>query len=85
MKYDNGSLAVLRDVSDIHQYALQNARGDVCRKREIRMALRALDGQAVFWPYRYIKVSQMPSQRAATFRSPSARPMIQQLRRAWEA
>jgi hypothetical protein len=44
-------------MSDLELYIRQNARPDVQRKRQIRMALRALDGQRITWPYDHIEVS----------------------------
>ncbi|KAI0322650.1 hypothetical protein OF83DRAFT_1048810 [Amylostereum chailletii] len=57
IKYDDGPLSVLQDVSDIREYVAQNSSDEIRRRREIRMALRALDGQKVFWPHRYIKTN----------------------------
>ncbi|KAI0068240.1 hypothetical protein BV25DRAFT_1867258 [Artomyces pyxidatus] len=55
IRYDDGPLAVLQEVSDLEQYVAQNSSPDIRRRREIRMALRALDGKTVFWPHRYIR------------------------------
>ena len=44
-------------MSDLELYITQNTGPDVQRKRQIRMALRALDGQKITWPYDHIQVS----------------------------
>jgi len=41
----------------MEEYVRQNTSPKVCRKREIRLALRALDGRIVTWPYDHIVVS----------------------------
>jgi len=38
----------------------QNSDTEVQRRREIRIALRALHGQKVYWPYRHVDVSAFP-------------------------
>jgi hypothetical protein len=35
----------------------QNSETEIQRRREIRIALRALDGRKVHWPYLHINVS----------------------------
>ncbi|OCH96097.1 hypothetical protein OBBRIDRAFT_787550 [Obba rivulosa] len=55
MRYDDGGLATLREVSELEAYVAQNSSHHVQRKREIRMALRALDGQVVIWPYDHVQ------------------------------
>ena len=59
MKYDNGKLAVLKDVLEFEEYIAQNSSSDIRRRREIRTAIRALDGQTVLWPYEHIRVSPL--------------------------
>jgi hypothetical protein len=44
-------------MSDLELYISQNSNPDVQRSRQIRMALRALDGQRVTWPYVHTYVS----------------------------
>lgn len=56
LHYDDGPLAVLKDVSDLEHYIQQNTSDHIKRRREIRMALRALDGKVVNWPYDHIQV-----------------------------
>jgi len=41
----------------MEEYVRQNTSPDILRKREIRLALRALDGKIVTWPYDHIIVS----------------------------
>lgn len=41
----------------MEEYVRQNTSPDISRKREIRLALRALDGRIVTWPYDHIIVS----------------------------
>lgn len=59
MRYDNGNLAVIRDLGELELYVEQNSSRRIQRKREIRMALRALEGQTVQWPYKHITVSSL--------------------------
>ncbi|KAJ6519781.1 hypothetical protein C8R45DRAFT_952705 [Mycena sanguinolenta] len=54
IRYDDGPTAVLQDVVELEAYIKQNSSRKVQRKREIRMALRALEGQIVVWPYIHI-------------------------------
>ncbi|KAF7347866.1 hypothetical protein MVEN_01544400 [Mycena venus] len=54
IRYDDGPTAVLQDASDLEAYVKQNSSRRVQRKREVRMALRALEGQIVVWPYIHI-------------------------------
>ncbi|KAJ7783745.1 hypothetical protein DFH07DRAFT_788969 [Mycena maculata] len=54
IRYDDGPMTVLQDVADLEAYIDQNSSRHVQRKREIRMALRALEGQIVVWPYVHI-------------------------------
>ncbi|KAJ7225550.1 hypothetical protein GGX14DRAFT_421095 [Mycena pura] len=51
IRYDDGPLAVLGDVADLEAYIKQNSSKQVQRKRELRLALRALEGQIVVWSY----------------------------------
>jgi hypothetical protein len=57
MKYDDGTMAVLSDILEFEEYISQNSSQDIRRRREIRLAIRALDGQTVIWPYEHIRVS----------------------------
>lgn len=57
IRYDDGPMAVLQDAADLEAYIGQNSSREVQRKRELRMALRALEGQIVVWPYVHITVS----------------------------
>ncbi|KAJ6621702.1 hypothetical protein B0H10DRAFT_1789676 [Mycena sp. CBHHK59/15] len=54
IRYDDGPLAVLQDVAEMEAYIGQNSSQEIQRKREIRMSLRALEGQIVVWPYQHI-------------------------------
>ncbi|KAJ7706220.1 hypothetical protein B0H17DRAFT_919193 [Mycena rosella] len=54
IRYDDGPSTVIQDVSDLEAYIRQNSSRQVQRKRELRMALRALEGQIVVWPYKHI-------------------------------
>ncbi|KAJ7038241.1 hypothetical protein C8F04DRAFT_998180 [Mycena alexandri] len=54
IRYDDGPLTVLHEVADLEAYIKQNSSHRIQRKREIRMALRALEGQIVVWPYVHI-------------------------------
>lgn len=46
----------LREVAELEMYVRQNSSHDIRRRREVRMALRALDGLVVAWPYEYMQV-----------------------------
>jgi len=52
--FDNGKLSVLRDLCALEEYVVQNSSRRVQRKREIRLALRAMEGQRVRWPHNQI-------------------------------
>ncbi|KAI0669823.1 hypothetical protein C8Q78DRAFT_147795 [Trametes maxima] len=54
IRYDDGPELVLSEVRDLEHYVQQNSSEDILRKRQLRMALRALDGQIVRWPYDHI-------------------------------
>lgn len=56
MRYDDGPEVVLSEVRDLEHYVHQNSSEDIARKRQLRMALRALDGQIVRWPYDHVQV-----------------------------
>jgi hypothetical protein len=58
IRYDDGPLKVLQDVSDFELYIAQNTDREIQKKRQIRLALRALDGQKVAWPYNHVQVSR---------------------------
>ncbi|KAL0581635.1 hypothetical protein V5O48_000451 [Marasmius crinis-equi] len=55
IRYDDGRYAVLRNVMELDLYVKQNASREIQRRREIRMSLRALDGQTVRWPYAHVE------------------------------
>ncbi|KIY64816.1 hypothetical protein CYLTODRAFT_357890 [Cylindrobasidium torrendii FP15055 ss-10] len=55
MKYDDGKFAVLQGVIDLERYISLNESPEICRKRQVRMSLRALEGQTVRWPYDHVK------------------------------
>jgi hypothetical protein len=57
LRYDDGPLAVINGLSDFEQYVAQNSETEILRRREIRIALRTLDGQKVHWPYLHVDVS----------------------------
>jgi hypothetical protein len=61
LRYDTGSLAVLRDVSDLRSYIAQNSSYEIQKRQQIRKSLRALEGQMVLWPYEYIQVGESPA------------------------
>lgn len=47
---------MLNEVKDFESYIYQNTSEDIIKKRQVRMALRALDGQFVRWPYDHVEV-----------------------------
>lgn len=51
VRYDDGRYEVLQEVRHLEEYIAQNSSRDIQRRREVRMALRALEGQRVVWPY----------------------------------
>ncbi|KAJ8486761.1 hypothetical protein ONZ45_g14559 [Pleurotus djamor] len=51
LKYDDGPLTVLQAPKDLERYISQNLDPDIRQRRDVRLALRALDGQVVNWPY----------------------------------
>ncbi|KAJ8083971.1 hypothetical protein PM082_002738 [Marasmius tenuissimus] len=55
IRYDDGRYAVLREVAELDLYVKQNASREIQRRREVRLSLRALDGQRVFWPYEHVE------------------------------
>ncbi|CDO71626.1 hypothetical protein BN946_scf184911.g96 [Trametes cinnabarina] len=55
IRYDDGPEVVLNEVRDLKFYLHQNSSEDILRKRQVRMALRAMDGQIVRWPYDHIE------------------------------
>ncbi|CCL99035.1 uncharacterized protein FIBRA_01044 [Fibroporia radiculosa] len=55
MQYDDGHSSVIQDLSQLELYVGQNTNPHIQRKRDIRLALRALDGHIVQWPYDHIQ------------------------------
>ncbi|KAH9944323.1 uncharacterized protein BXZ73DRAFT_39558 [Epithele typhae] len=56
LQYDDGPQIVLNEVTQLDKYVHVNSSEDIMRKRQLRMALRSLDGQIVRWPYDHIQV-----------------------------
>ena len=56
LRYDDGSLAILQDADQLEEYVIQNSSQDIQRKKQIRLALRALEGKTVQWPYQHVTV-----------------------------
>lgn len=61
IRYDDGHSAHLRHVPEFREYVKQNSRPDIVAKKNVRMALRALDGKIVRWPYEHINVCPFPT------------------------
>ncbi|KAJ3871562.1 hypothetical protein F5051DRAFT_433758 [Lentinula edodes] len=59
----NRKLSILRNLRKLEEYVAQNSSGQIQRKREVRMALRALEGQTVRWPYNHISEDHVFVQR----------------------
>jgi hypothetical protein len=57
IQYDSGPLAVLKNASDFEAYISQNNNWEIQRWRQVRLSLRALEGQKVIWPYEHVIVS----------------------------
>ncbi|KIP11367.1 hypothetical protein PHLGIDRAFT_99506 [Phlebiopsis gigantea 11061_1 CR5-6] len=55
IRYDDGPLVTLSEPAELELYVKQNSSHDIQRRREIRMALRALDGLVVNWPYEHVQ------------------------------
>ncbi|KAL0951249.1 hypothetical protein HGRIS_007967 [Hohenbuehelia grisea] len=55
MRYDDGPSVVIQEVKDLELFISQNTSRDIQLRREVRMSLRALDGQSVIWPYEHIE------------------------------
>ncbi|KAF8078665.1 hypothetical protein FPV67DRAFT_1465988 [Lyophyllum atratum] len=53
IRYDDGPFAVLKEASELEAYISQNSSSDIRRRRLVRLSLRALEGQAVSWPYEH--------------------------------
>lgn len=58
IQYDDGPVAVLQEIPDFELYISQNSSQAIWRRRQIRMSLRALDGQTVRWPYQHVQVNE---------------------------
>jgi hypothetical protein len=56
LRYDDGSLAILQDANQLEEYVIQNSSQEIRRKRQIRLALRSLEGKTVQWPYQHVTV-----------------------------
>jgi hypothetical protein len=54
MRYDDGQSAYLRHISEFREYVVQNSSADIAQRKHVRMALRALEGRVVKWPYEHI-------------------------------
>ncbi|KAL1720708.1 hypothetical protein EV715DRAFT_196531 [Schizophyllum commune] len=45
IRYDEGPLAVIRELADFEEYIQQNSSPDIRRRKHVRLCLRALEGQ----------------------------------------
>lgn len=54
IRFDDQKHATLRDTKQWEEYIRQNSSPTVQRARDVRMVLRALEGERVFWPYRHL-------------------------------
>ncbi|KAF9496158.1 hypothetical protein BDN71DRAFT_1482328 [Pleurotus eryngii] len=54
IQYDDGPLTIIQGAKDLGEYITQNSDPDIRKRRDIRLALRALDGQVVNWPHRHV-------------------------------
>ncbi|KAL5495406.1 hypothetical protein ACEPAI_869 [Sanghuangporus weigelae] len=52
-RYDDGGGAVLNRAEQLDAYFQLNRSREAQKKRQLRLALRALDGQTCSWPYEY--------------------------------
>ena len=46
----------MSEVEDFERYVRENSSEAITRKRQLRMTLRALEGQIVRWPYDHVEV-----------------------------
>ncbi|XP_006454307.1 hypothetical protein AGABI2DRAFT_197252 [Agaricus bisporus var. bisporus H97] len=51
IRHDDGHTSVLQDAEDLQSYIAQNSDPDVRKRKYVRLSLRALENQAVIWPY----------------------------------
>ncbi|KAG8849341.1 hypothetical protein FRB96_000877 [Tulasnella sp. 330] len=51
MRYDHGTIVTLSSLDQLETFVMQNLDPWILEKRRLRLALRALDGQRVRWPY----------------------------------
>ncbi|KAG8929858.1 hypothetical protein FRC02_004984 [Tulasnella sp. 418] len=56
VRYDRGGFAILKTLEHFETFIEQNTDPDVVKRRELRLALRALDGQVAFWPYTHTEL-----------------------------
>lgn len=56
IRYDEGPYAVLNDSAALEAYIAQNSSKDILMRRNIRMALRCLEGKLVQWQYDHVQV-----------------------------
>lgn len=57
MRYDDGPIVVLTHLEDLEKFISQNSQPGIQKRRQVRLALRALEDQTVYWPYEHITVS----------------------------
>ena len=57
MRFDDGRIAVLDSIEQFSWYLEQNQNPDVKRSKELRLALRSLNGLKVQWEYEHRVVS----------------------------
>ena len=53
MRFDDGRYVMLDSIEQLSWYLEQNQRSDVKRSRELRLALRSLNGVRVQWEYEH--------------------------------
>ncbi|KAG9029422.1 hypothetical protein FRB95_005315 [Tulasnella sp. JGI-2019a] len=56
MRYDSGSVITLSSLDQLEAFIAQNLDQSILEKRQLRLALRALDGQRVHWPYTHTQL-----------------------------
>jgi hypothetical protein len=57
VRYDiSGTVVAITNLSDVEEFVRQNETRIVEKQRELRIALRSLDGMVVQWPYTHTEV-----------------------------
>lgn len=58
-RFDDGGGSILNRIEQFDAYVHLNKSKEVQKKRQLRLAIRALDGQICSWPYEYREVCEV--------------------------